>query len=1002
MTILLSGVASAQSKKFHDAWIESRGHFSKPFRFTADESLVQWTRFLIWDVDADGDLDILGISNLGVFVRRGEEVPGRFGPLEIQEGSKGAADLMLAHEGEGTFWVRWDAGEQADLVSWKDEKWAVLRSERIRNDELWAVWEGWIVHGPDAEGRLLASNGSQTITWIESVGDLARLEVMDVEGEGRLDLILTLEDGRVGWLANGPEEGGAIEWIHGAEDFQGAWTFFESGEEVVQILGKVQGQNVVLKRMGSGEWVRAASDWESKILPQSETWRHRLNSEQWLVFSHDVIAHSAYITIWSESKQIHVANSSEAPTVRTVQVVDFNADGIDDVVYLDEEERELVCVYRLRSPDRIRQDSVEMQWPWRGVYPDGVAVGEGGKLPFWNGIDQTNYLDLRDQTSDEQIIHNLAIAGGKIQGQLDEGAFEMRRSEAIGNYLNRDLAIENLKGNQGTWLSELGEVGVYWPHVEHFPEQGLDRRSHFGKVSLNEWHHFAFSRDENLRVRGYIDGECVMKGYSSDLRFDHRRILIGATYGTNWNGFFRGRLDEVEFSNKVYSDEEVKMRFEAKQLIRDSWTQACISFESEEGKIAESVSGRQIQLSGGWSLVDGVSGQAIRFNGVDGRGFVHSDLAEKNMSLSYWAYVEAEPDPTYKPTSTAIAAYGMYNNNHVFLDIPSDRGPAEVLVGLDVERLSVPDGEVGCRFDGNGLTFFLSSKGQIYVGAERTWQKASTSGVAPSADNPVRCHWVEAERLHVISNDGRHYMLDLELMKWTEKGTLHSDVNAAGACVLPTAGGIAFVGKQNNALQGWWKPKTKSSLMPLIAPQQTLQRDDEWVGMESHWGILHWVSRKGRTEAVQLDELAEELSLYNGFGVTWTATALAAIALLGFWKFRPRRREAQVETPDTERVRDEDLRMVLERLKAEAPVTLDSNGIDELLGLGGVISGETRRSQRARLIRLCNDWAVSKSGQPVIRRRKDATDRRRTLYYVNFELLDDSFSFDESESIGNP
>lgn len=976
---LLVGSVFARPNNIQHFSVKSQGGFSKPYRLPIDESISEIKDALLLDVDDDGDLDMLGISDLGVFVRWGEEVPGRFGPLETQIGTKGATGLMAA-EKPGQFWLRQDDTEVAELVSWKRKDWSVLRSESMGSSEYWALWNGWLVHGPDAEGRLVASNEINDVILSEELANLERLEVMELEGDGQDDLVLTLQDGNVGWIHSAPSTDVPIEWISGIADFKGRWTPLPSDDSKIHLFGNTEGQIVEVIRNGPGDWTRKVTELAPHFLSRFENWRIRLNPEEQLLFTHDEIVHEGQVVILSKSGDFVIANASEAPEVETVQVLDFNGDGVLDVVYLDSEEGEWVVVLRLSAAN---EEADQDAWPWAAVYPDGVEVAGGGKLPFWDGINQTNFLDLRDSTTDHQRIQSLSIHRGAIHGRLNDTSFRLKRKDLrLGD--EDSSSTENAAWQaSGRYLSDNGEVGVNWPHVRHFPEAQSDVFSYFAKVTLDEWHHFVFTRDENLGVKGYVDGELVMNGYSRDVRFDHRRILLGASYGTKWGSFFRGRLDEVEFSNKVFSDQEVRTRFEARALVTDHWTQAAISFEPTAGRVSELIGGQQVRFDGGWSLVDGISGQAVRFNGVDGRGHVHSDLAEKNMSVSYWGFIEKDLNPEQKRNNprTLLAAYGMYNNNHSVGDVLAAQPPAKVVKAFDFEGFGWPEGKRGYPFKSGSNEYFLSSDGEVFARTSSSWRWVKTSGSGPSSGDGMACVWIESDELQLITKEGAHHIFDGEELNWQEEGAINSKVSGQLSGALRTAAGVAFVWREEGDLKGWWKPLSKSEFVPLVSPKGGAD-GDFWVGLESHWGILFWVSAQGMMQQAALEEGLEPISFYNGVPGAWAGLALAALILFGIWRKNFTKLPQGGPEEEEEWLPDDELQQVLKRLSSSAPAVLDTNELDELLGISELESLETRRSHRARLIRQCNAWSESQTGKSLIFRKKDPTDRRRILYAI--------------------
>ena len=67
--------------------------------------------------------------------------------------------------------------------------------------------------------------------------------------------------------------------------------------------------------------------------------------------------------------------------------------------------------------------------------------------------------------------------------------------------------------------------------------------------------------------------------------------------------------------------------------------------------------------------------------------------------------------------------------------------------------------------------------------------------------------------------------------------------------------------------------------------------------------------------------------------------------------------------------------------------SLDTAHMDALLELDELVSEETKRSRRARMVSDLNAWAWTAMDKPVLTRVRDEEDRRRTLYVVDpFEL----------------
>ena len=81
------------------------------------------------------------------------------------------------------------------------------------------------------------------------------------------------------------------------------------------------------------------------------------------------------------------------------------------------------------------------------------------------------------------------------------------------------------------------------------------------------------------------------------------------------------------------------------------------------------------------------------------------------------------------------------------------------------------------------------------------------------------------------------------------------------------------------------------------------------------------------------------------------------------------------------------LKPMLVALHVRRGQSLDTGHMDALMELDDILSEETKRSRRARMVSDLNAWAWTAMDKPVLTRVRDEDDRRRTLYVIDqFDL----------------
>ena len=81
-----------------------------------------------------------------------------------------------------------------------------------------------------------------------------------------------------------------------------------------------------------------------------------------------------------------------------------------------------------------------------------------------------------------------------------------------------------------------------------------------------------------------------------------------------------------------------------------------------------------------------------------------------------------------------------------------------------------------------------------------------------------------------------------------------------------------------------------------------------------------------------------------------------------------------------------EIETALSELMRKPEGAFDTGELDAVLSPLPTDSDETRRARRSRFLRECNQWSESVLGIPIIQRKRDQTDRRRSLYTIHPEI----------------
>ncbi|MEW5924403.1 MAG: LamG-like jellyroll fold domain-containing protein, partial [Candidatus Zixiibacteriota bacterium] len=163
-------------------------------------------------------------------------------------------------------------------------------------------------------------------------------------------------------------------------------------------------------------------------------------------------------------------------------------------------------------------------------------------------------------------------------------------------------------------------------------------------LTTNTWYHLAVTYDASY-MRLYVDGIVIDScAKSGQMNANDGLLLIGLD-GFNPSNHFNGIIDEVKLYNRSLS--KLEIRAEINRTLRGYW-----KFDEGVGSITYDSSGHGNDgiLTNGPAWVTGLTGKALRFDGVDDYVNCGSDPSldmTDNLTISAWVNFDNLPSDKY-------------------------------------------------------------------------------------------------------------------------------------------------------------------------------------------------------------------------------------------------------------------------------------------------------------------------------------------------------------------
>lgn len=972
--------------------------FLRPQVFPLQKSLGTVNATHLIDLNDNGRLDLMIGASEGLFIRWGGASPSGFGEnvsVPICEGR----EVLKIHDsgcGSGLVWVECAETRRAMLLDFqKDGRCEVLHEVDGVENQLLGAGGGLFWYRPDEQGVIQAFrwdvNLGQAVSFsaIDATSSLESIVIRDFDGDGLVDLAGADPERGVGVWWHGATE---LDWVPGTGDVR-HWAFVHASGEPPQIAA------VDFESRRPKRWTRVDSNpWEKETIEANDRDDHLMSHPDNEFFSgldhqgrrvlmrHSLVTQAMDCLVRNQEDWIGYNAMGASDHVHSFQILDISGDNQSDLVFF-EGSTNSVWVVQQHLPGALAPIGIDMgcgfgpqEWFASDIEPSAVWT-----RPFWDAAPKSYRMHLQEAMSEsseavQQVLHHT----GRVFVVKDSSFLELMASEKLVDWHPDELIAWPTDPDEPR-LSDEGVLGVYVPSARmKFVTSGKIGFSHAETVPLNEWSHWVYTRDKNLRVKNYLNGELILSAAGADVPYDHRNLILGAAYGRGWHDHYNGSVDEVEVIHRVLTAEEVRRRWENRKAETSDWTICLVSFDENLDKDTvprNEVNNAMFRTYGDWAYTEGVHGRGLRFDGKTGSMRVSADIPEVDVTYSFWFRPETAIEEG--AGQVLVSGYGMYNSNFRLLNPPASVPQAEALELFEVKEVQAP--EPGRLFLHNATRFWFGKSLQLHQVKNGVWEKINCKGSAPVKVMKWGAMWEVDGVIHMVNQEnGQIHSLDLNTFEWKEGERLPASV-ATCTIAASSQSGQAFANFDTRV--AWWWPKASQEIYPLAFPSDVLTPGDEWSGFSMALGAIALSSREGVKMPVVLDPLQEPLAIgFRGGEQKWIGVPLGAIACLFLLLlFRRKKQKQRVNLPSQPQanVRSEEVLEAVEKLKQSGAEILDSAGLDELLGLTYMESEETRRSHRARLVKEINAWSAMERSRKAILREKDPLDRRRMLYRLD-------------------
>lgn len=191
-------------------------------------------------------------------------------------------------------------------------------------------------------------------------------------------------------------------------------------------------------------------------------------------------------------------------------------------------------------------------------------------------------------------------------------------------------------------------------------------------VSLNQWYHAALTYD-GTTFKAYLNGNLVGSKVSTFFGFGTANGVL-ATYGLSY--YFNGKIDEALFYNVPLTSGEILNYYNAMKSMTPTGGAPFSQYSFEDGNGTDSIGNNYGQISGSPQIVQGVSGNALKFRGngvnADGMRIYSASTTPSTFTTCLWYKIAGNTtDPGQRQFLFEALEYG--NRSGYFIEYQSNK-----------------------------------------------------------------------------------------------------------------------------------------------------------------------------------------------------------------------------------------------------------------------------------------------------------------------------------------
>lgn len=926
------------------------GQFGEPI---SQPLAVAWDGLLDFrgeDFDRDGAMDLLFADRRGIWLCWGR--PGAsVGSAELVLDAPDAIDQMAfeaSDEGSGypsLLWVKMDAGngvyrlssylfEGRELIHFRD-------IDPLLVGAIWCTGQGLLM-GEDVSGRLLMEQQGVLVRLGEINGHVEELDFIDLNGDGLKDAVAEVNDQIQ--VALGLSTGGLGAWTAFTEDPVRSWDVAVNAAGERGLLANFKG------REGAAMWIHRGGGWhveEFDLLPQGPIIHHHSTQYDGFVLGFRQPVNTLYLqSLGSTMDPMGFIALAETESGEFVRVMDWDGDGDDDVVVLEEADRELTWIPFFGSPR-----SAEPRWGRTVLQLVADTCTAGFQLPL-----KVNKKWLRDGTWDDGFREWMLAEGG-AWGLGDSGTvlrFPMPREAQV------------LSGPSG------GDADVDLCLIINYLNYRVGEGNCLPIAPEREWHRVTYSRGSLGETTVAVDGVLCFDGHSDVRRFDHRALRLGAGFVSKWYGFARSDIESVGvYSGALTKEELLSFHATGATTLEPA---VLLDFDGDR-PLNNPFGGTELQLEGGAELVATPEGRGVRFDGRSGRARIMADIPEREVVL----------DLKFKgthasPPGVLASLYGMYNCDFSLVF-------GQPVSGIGGERSLLKEEHHADSLGGHLLTWGGEVRRMLPTGA---WMEHAGGAWEPMVshtlprDKAAFAPWVQEGKVHaVFGTNGEVWTCQHVEAGWEPFGTLVKGLRDMEGAV--STGHWAFVWGGDFEWIGWldvqharFYNQSTAVIPPEVSAVRAGQGGVELMDGKGRW----WLVPPPEEQHAHSAAFVKPSTAWAWGGVCVFAASLLAWGLWARARGRGRKGEAAAGELGT------GLAHILACLQEHAGRQVEVLELDAILGLSDIDTDETRRSRRNRAINEVNAWSIEHFGESWVNRTRDARDRRRAMYQLSRDLAE--------------